>query len=147
MAERIPEVSSETVQAACVAVNGRAVLIESRSDEARTDLLLRMIDRNAVLVADDCTVCVRQGGGVLLASAPIASRGRIDVRGLGIVEMSHAERVPVDLLVVLLDSPPRFPEEHRIRRIAGIDVPALPLAVLDPSAPIKVELAAGRFGR
>lgn len=143
---RIPEVSTETVQAACVAVNGRAVLIESRTDEARTDLTLRMIDRGAVLVADDCTVCVRQSGA-LLASAPAAARGRIEVRGLGIVDMSYAERVPVDLLVVLLDSPPRFPEDQRTRRIAGIDVPVLPLAVLDPSAPIKVELAVGRFGR
>ncbi len=143
---RLPEVSTETVQAACVAVNGRAVLIESRSDETRTDLALRMIDRNAVLVADDCAICVRQEG-VLLASAPLASRGRIEVRGLGIVELSYAERVPVDLLVVILDSPPRFPEEQRTRRIAGIDVPVLPLAALDPSAPIKVELAVGRFGR
>ncbi|MET0309536.1 MAG: aldolase [Sphingomonas sp.] len=143
---RIPEVSSETVQAACVAVNGRAVLIESRADEARIDLLLRMIDRNAVLVADDCTICQRQDGA-LLATAPTASRGRIDVRGLGVVELSHAERVPVDLLVVILDASSRFPEDEDKRRIAGIDVPALTLAPLDPSAPIKVELAVGRFGR
>lgn len=143
---RIPEVSTESVQAACVAVNGRAVLIESRSDEARIDLALRMIDRNAVLVADDCTICQRQDGA-LLASAPAASRGRIEIRGLGIVELSHAERVPVDLLVVILDSPPRFPEDVRKRRIAGIDVPALALNAFDPSAPIKVELAVGRFGR
>jgi serine kinase of HPr protein (carbohydrate metabolism regulator) len=143
---RIPEVSTETVQTACVAVNGRAVLIESRSDEARTDLTLRMIDRNAVLVADDCTICQRQDGA-LLARAPDASRGRIDVRGLGVVELSYAERVPVDLLVVILDSPPRFPEDQRKRRIAGIDVPVLALSALDPSAPIKVELAVGRFGR
>jgi serine kinase of HPr protein (carbohydrate metabolism regulator) len=143
---RLPEVSSETVQAACVAVNGRAVLIESRSDEARIDLVLRMIDRNAVLVADDSTICQRQDG-VLLASAPVASRGRIEVRGLGVVELSYAERVPVDLLVVILDSPPRFPEDQSKRRVAGIDVPVLPLTALDPAAPIKVELAVGRFGR
>jgi len=143
---RVPEVSTETVQAACVAVNGRAVLIEGRSDEARTELALRLIDRNAVLVADDCTICLRQDGG-LLASAPVASRGKIEVRGLGTVELSYAERVPVDLLVVVLDTPPRFPEDQRKRRIAGIDVPVLALVALDPSAPIKVELAVGRFGR
>lgn len=146
MAERIPEVSTETIQAACVAVNGRAVLIETRSDEARTDLALRMIDRNAVLVADDCAVCVRQDG-VLLASAPAASRGRMRVQGLGVVELSYAERVPVDLLVVILDSPPLFPEDQRKRRIAGIDVPVLALSALDLAAPIKAELAVGRFGR
>lgn len=146
MAERIPEVSTETVQAACVAVNGRAVLIESRTDEARTALALRLIDRNAILVADDCAICVRQDG-VLLASAPAASRGRIEVRGLGTVELSHAERVPVDLLVVILDSAPHFPEDQRKRRIAGIDVPVLALSALDLAAPIKVELAVGRFGR
>jgi hypothetical protein len=69
------------------------------------------------------------------------------VRGLGIVEMPSVERVPVDLLIVILDAPPRFPEDARTRRIAGIDVPVLALAALEPSAPIKVELALKRAAR
>ncbi|HVJ03321.1 MAG TPA: HPr kinase/phosphatase C-terminal domain-containing protein [Sphingomonas sp.] len=142
----LPEVSSETVHGTCVAIDGRAVLIEGRSGEGKSDLALRLIDRGARLVADEQVICQRQDGA-LIASPTAQAAGRIEVRGLGIVEMPHAERVPVDLLIVILDSPPRFPDDARKRRIAGVDVPVLPLAALEPSAPIKVELALGRTPR
>lgn len=143
---RLPEVSSETVHGACVAIGGRAVLIEGRSGEGKSDLALRLIDRGAALVADGQVVCHRSDKA-LLASAPPHLAGRIEVRGLGIVEMPSAERVPVDLLIMILDTPPRFPEDAQTRRIAGIDVPVLALAALEPSAPIKVELALKRGAR
>jgi serine kinase of HPr protein (carbohydrate metabolism regulator) len=141
---RIPELSSETIHASCVSINGRAVLIEGRSGEGKSDLALRLIDRGAVLVSDDQTVCHRQGG-TLIASPPATIAGRIEVRGLGILDMPHVERVPVALLIVILDAPPRFPEDPRTRRIAGMDVPVLALAALEPSAPIKTELALSRI--
>jgi serine kinase of HPr protein (carbohydrate metabolism regulator) len=140
---RLPEVSSETVHGACVAIGGRAVLIEGRSGEGKSDLALRLIDRGAMLVSDGQVICQRQDGA-LIACAPAHLAGRIEVRGLGIIEMPSVERVPVDLLIVILDAPPRFPEDPRIRRIAGVDVPVLALAALEPSAPIKVELALKR---
>ncbi|MEI9926645.1 MAG: HPr kinase/phosphatase C-terminal domain-containing protein [Sphingomonas sp.] len=140
---RLPEVSSEVIHASCVAIGGRAVLIEGRSGEGKSDLALRLIDRGATLVADDQTICLRQEG-VLLASAPATIAGKIEVRGLGILEIPYVERVQVALLIVILDAPPRFPEDSRKRRIAGVDVPVLALAALEPSAPIKVELALGR---
>ena len=140
----VSELSSETIHASCVAIKGRAVLIEGRSGEGKSDLALRLIDRGAALVADDRTICLRQDGR-LIASPPATIAGRIEVRGLGIVEMPHVERVPVDLLIVILDAPPRFPEDKRVRRIAGVDVPVLALAALEPSAPIKTELALARM--
>ncbi|MEI9850006.1 MAG: aldolase [Sphingomonas sp.] len=148
MAEtRIPQVSTEVLHASCVSIQGQAVLIEGRSGEGKSDLALRLIDRGAMLVADDQTICHRTGGGVLLASPPETIAGKIEVRGLGIFEMPHAERVPVALIIVILDAPPRFPEDARKRRIAGIDIPVLALAALEPSAPIKVELALKRVAR
>ena len=147
MAEiRIPEVSSETLHAACVAIDGKAVLVEGRAPEDRCDLALRLIDRGATLVADDCTICQRKGGA-LLASAPAGSAGRIDIRGIGKVAMPAAECVPVALLVVILDSPPRFPEDSRKRRVAGADIPILALSAADAAAPIKVELAIRQAAR
>lgn len=139
----LPEVSSETVHATCVAIDGRAVLIEGRSGGGKSDLALRLIDRGATLVADEQVVCQRHDGG-LIASPPSHTAGRIEVRGIGLVELPHAERVPVALLVAILDSPPHAMDDARRRRIAGMDVPVLPLAVLEPSAPIKVELAVRR---
>jgi serine kinase of HPr protein (carbohydrate metabolism regulator) len=141
---RIPELSSETLHASCVAIEGRAVLIEGRSGEGKSDLALRLIDRGARLVSDDQTICQRQDG-VLHACPPATIAGKIEVRGIGILEMDHVARAPVALLIVILDSPPRFPEDARKRRVAGVDVPVLALAALEPSAPIKVELALGRI--
>jgi len=137
-------VSSETIHASCVSIQGRAVLIEGRSGEGKSDLALRLIDRGAALVSDDQTICQRSDG-TLSATAPATIAGKIEVRGIGIVEMPHVERVPVAMIVTILDSPPRFPEELETRRIAGVDVPVLPLAALEPSAPIKVELALARL--
>lgn len=149
MAElRVPDLSSETIHATCVAIGGRAVLIEGRSGEGKSDLALRLIDRGATLIADDQTICHRAGRmGELLASPPATIAGKIEVRGIGIVEMPHVEKVPIDLIIVILDSPPRFPEERSSRRIAGVEVPCFPLPALEPSAPIKVELALARIGQ
>lgn len=134
---------SEMLHASSVAIGGRGVLIEGRSGEGKSDLALRLIDRGATLIADDQTICRRESG-TLLACVPPTIAGKIEVRGVGIVAMPHQDRVPVALLIVILDHPPRLPEENRTRRIAGIDVPVLALAALEPSAPIKVELALGR---
>lgn len=132
--------SSEMLHATSVAIDGRGVLIEGRSGEGKSDLALRLIDRGATLIADDQTICKREGG-VLLACVPPTIAGRIEVRGIGIIDMPHLDRVPIALLIVILDQPPRLPEERRYRQIAGVDVPVLALAALEPSAPIKVELA------
>lgn len=145
---RVPVLSSETIHASCVAIGGRAVLIEGRSGEGKSDLALRLIDRGATLISDDQTICHRASRiGELLASPPVSIAGKIEVRGIGIVEMPHVDKVPIDIIVVILDSPPRFPEERRSRKIAGVDVPCFPLPALEPSAPIKVELALKQLGR
>lgn len=138
-------ISSETLHASCVAIDGRAVLIEGRSGEGKSDLALRLIDRGAVLVSDDYTVCARTDG-VLLGSAPANIAGKIEVRGIGVIDMPHQDRVPVALLVTILEAPPRMPEGPKKRRIAGIDIPEVALAALEPSAPVKVELALRHIG-
>jgi len=132
--------SSEMLHASSVAIGGRGVLIEGKSGEGKSDLALRLIDRGATLISDDQTIC-RSESGILLACAPSTIAGKIEVRGIGIVTMPYQDCVPVALLIVILDHPPRLPEEHRTRSIAGVDVPVLGLAALEPSAPIKVELA------
>ena len=137
--------SSETLHASCVSIGGRAVLIAGRSGTGKSDLALRLIDRGARLVSDDYTI-VRRVEGRLLARAPANIEGRIEVRGVGIVEMKSVRDVPVTLLVDLDEAPERLPRGSRTRVIAGVPVPAIGLSALEPSAPIKVEAAAKLFG-
>ena len=138
-------ISSETLHASCVAIDGRAVLIEGRSGEGKSDLALRLIDRGGMLVSDDYTICTRTNG-TLLAGAPANIAGKIEVRGIGVIDMPRQDSAPIALLVTILDAPPRMPEGPKKRRIAGIDIPEVALAALEPSAPIKVELALKHIG-
>jgi serine kinase of HPr protein (carbohydrate metabolism regulator) len=136
-------VSSETLHASCVAIDGRAVLIEGRSGSGKSDLALRLIDRGARLVSDDYTVLVRERDR-LLAQPPATIAGKIEVRGIGIVEMPHGESVPVALAVCLADEVERMPEDGAVRTIAGITVPMVTLDAREASAAIKVGLALAR---
>jgi len=132
------ELSSDTVHASCVAIRGRAVLLAGRSGVGKSDLALRLIDRGALLVSDDYTQLVRRDGR-LRASAPITIAGRIEVRGVGIVEMPYVADVEVALLIDLEAPVVRLPE-RTTRRLAGVDVPIAALAALEASTPLKVEL-------
>lgn len=131
------ELSSETIHASCIAIGGRAVLLAGRSGAGKSDLALRLIDRGATLVSDDYTRLIRRDGR--LHASPPAQAGRIEVRGIGIVDMPHLADVPVALLVDLAALVPRMPEPAT-RRLAGVDLPTAALAPLEASAPIKVEL-------
>lgn len=135
---------SETIHASCVAIAGRAVLIAGRSGSGKSDLALRLIDRGARLVSDDYTI-LTAAGGRLLAAAPATIAGRIEARGVGLVEMEAVRDVPVALHVDLDRVPERLPEAETVT-IAGIALPSLRLNALEASAPIKLELALHRFG-
>lgn len=128
-----------TLHATAVSVAGRAVLLTGASGAGKSDLALRLIDRGAVLVADDRTVLAARNGR-LFASPPATIAGRIEVRGIGIVTLPHAADVPVALVVDLDAAPERLPEA-RVRTLNGIDIPLIALDARENSAAIKVELA------
>lgn len=130
--------SSETVHASTVSIDGRAVLIAGRPGSGKSDLALRLIDRGAVLVSDDYTILTRSGDG-LLASAPETIRGRIEIRGIGLVNFPSQSAVPVALIIALDDPVPRMPEDHQTRTLAGVALPLFSLEAFEASAAIKVE--------
>jgi serine kinase of HPr protein (carbohydrate metabolism regulator) len=142
---KTPQLSSETVHTSCVAIDGRAVLIGGRSGRGKSDLALRLIDRDARLVSDDYTF-VRRVGGHLLASPPDTIAGKIEVRGVGILEFPPERDVPVALFVDLDLDPERLPGASETRMVAGVAIPVVALSALEPSAPIKVEAALRQFG-
>ncbi|MES2338618.1 MAG: aldolase [Pseudomonadota bacterium] len=135
--------SSETIHASCVAIDGVAVLIEGRSGAGKSDLALRLIDRGATLVSDDYTMLMRRDGE-LIARPPVNLAGKIEVRGIGILAMDHVADVPVRLIVAIVEAPPRMPADGRMRQIAGVPLREIALPALEPSAPVKVELALRR---
>ena len=131
------------IHATTVAIGDRGVLIEGPSGSGKSDLALRLIDRGAMLVADDRTI-VRRDGDRLIAWVPATIAGRIEVRGLGIVAVPYVEGVPIALAVTMGQPVPRLPGPA-VRTIEGVAVPCILLDAHEASAPIKVERAlAGR---
>jgi serine kinase of HPr protein (carbohydrate metabolism regulator) len=137
--------SAETLHASTVAIGGRAVLITGPSGSGKSDLALRLLDRGFKLVSDDQTL-VRRDGGRLIASAPPSIAGKLEVRGIGIVEIEQAGDVPVALLVELTSDIERLPDDARERPLLGIPLPIVSIDAMTASAASKVALALDRLG-
>ena len=137
--------SSENLHASCVANNGRAVLISGPSGSGKSDLALRLIDRGFALVSDDRTI-LRKEGAMVVSSAPETIKGKLEIRGVGIVDMETVQDVPVALVVELTSDIQRLPDDSRERLILGTGIPLINIDALTASAPSKVALALDRLG-
>jgi serine kinase of HPr protein (carbohydrate metabolism regulator) len=137
--------SSETLHASTVALDGRAVMISGPSGSGKSDLALRLIDRGFTLVSDDQSI-VRRDGERLIASAPPTIAGKLEIRGIGIVAMDHLDDVPVALLVELTSDIQRLPDDSRERPVLGIPLPLVSMDAMTASAASKVVLALDRLG-
>lgn len=126
------------LHATAVALDGRAVLLTGPSGSGKSDLALRLIDRGWTLVGDDY---VELEGGVVRPRDTIA--GRIEVRGIGIVEVPHLAEAVVALHVDLATLPERMPEPATIE-LQGATLPTVSIAAFELSAAFKVELALKR---
>jgi serine kinase of HPr protein (carbohydrate metabolism regulator) len=143
---RGPRLSAETLHASTVAINGRAVMLTGPSGSGKSDLALRLLDRGFTLVSDDQTI-VRKDGDRLVASAPPNIAGKLEIRGIGIVEMERVDNVAIALIVELTNSQiQRLPDDSRERPILGVKLPLVTIDALTASAPSKVALALDRMG-
>jgi len=142
------------IHGTCLAIGDEGVLLLGQPGAGKSDLALRLIDgsgtgltgalRGAALVADD-QVAIRRGqDGGLIASAPRALAGKLEIRGLGIAELPHVPAVRLKLAVRLTPAAEieRLPDLARAHMdILGIGVP---LVLIDPekaSAPARVRAA------
>lgn len=137
--------SSENLHASTVALDGRAVLISGPSGSGKSDLALRLLDRGFTLVSDDRTI-VRKEGSRVVASAPETIKGKLEIRGVGIVEMATASDIPVAMVVELTSDIQRLPDDSRERLILGTAIPLISIDAMTASAPSKVAVALDRLG-
>jgi len=140
-----PRISAETLHASTVASSGRAVLITGPSGSGKSDLALRLLDRGFTLVSDDQTI-VKRSGDRLVATAPATIAGKLEIRGIGIVEMERVDEVPVALLVELTSDIQRLPDDSRSRPFLGVSIPLISIDAMTASGPSKVALALDRIG-
>lgn len=137
--------SSENLHASTVSAGGRAVLISGPSGSGKSDLALRLLDRGFTLVSDDRTI-LRKAGDRIVASAPDAIKGKLEVRGIGIIDVETIADVPVALVVELTSDIERLPDDSQERLILGTRIPFISVDAMTASAPSKVALALDRLG-
>jgi serine kinase of HPr protein (carbohydrate metabolism regulator) len=137
--------SSENLHASSVALDGRAVLISGPSGSGKSDLTLRLLDRGFTLVSDDRTI-VRKQGSQLIASAPETIKGKLEIRGVGIVDMETVSDIPIAMVVELTSDIQRLPDDARERLVLGTGIPLISVDAMTASAPSKVALALDRLG-
>ena len=131
----------EQVHASCVAVDGLGILIRGAPGSGKSDLAARLIDQGAQLVADDRVDLACRDGGIV-ASAPAAIAGLLEVRGVGILRMTHRAEAEVGLVVDLVgpDDVERLPQTA-FHDYMGVAVPLLRAWPFEPSAAAKIRFA------
>src|SRR5690554_7375476 len=127
--------------ASSVEIDGRGVLLRGPSGAGKSDLALRLIDGGARLIADDYTE-IHVRGDVAFLSSPPAIFGKIEVRGLGLMQLDAISDIPLALVFDLVPyaSIDRVPEPD----IVMFAEAGVPRRLLDPfmaSAPAIVRLA------
>ncbi|MEM7226364.1 MAG: RNase adapter RapZ [Pseudomonadota bacterium] len=118
-----------------------AILLRGPSGAGKSDLALRLIDRGWQLVSDDQTALTAESDR-LVARAPETISGRMEVRGLGVLEVDAVESAEVALVVDLVppDQIERLPGPESCE-LEGIAVPRLAFNAFETSAATKLELA------
>lgn len=132
-------------QATCVAIDGRAVLIQGAPGSGKSSLALALIDRGAVLIGDD-GVSLEARGNRLFASPPPRIAGLLEVRNLGLIPFPTLSDLPIALILRLDPAAERFIEQSAHCVIHGAKLPLVSLWPDAPALPIKAELALMTYG-
>lgn len=125
----------------CIEMDGMGILLRGPPGSGKSDLALRLIDGGARLVADDQTE-LRQSGAGIIASAPPAIAGLLEIRGVGIVPCPTTAAAPLRLVVDLVASASieRLPDARSCRYL-DCDIALIALAPFEASAPAKLRIA------
>ena len=142
-----PATGVAMIQATCIAIDGAGVLLRGPSGSGKSDLALRLIDGGAALVSDDLVSVAAEGGEAvarLPERAPAGTRGRLEVRGVGILPVPTVAEARLALVVELGGPRPDRLPEPETAEIAGISLPVLRLDAFEASAPSRIRLVLRR---
>ncbi len=131
---------SVTLHGCMVDMRGVGILILGKSGSGKSETAIGLIERGASLVADD-VVRVKFVGGELTASAPDLSRGYMEIRGIGIVNVANLYGLAsirpdkrLDLVVTLkphadLNEVDRLGMQNKTYELLGQHVPHVEIPV------------------
>lgn len=132
------------VQASAVSIGGRALLIEGKPGSGKSSLALALIDRGATLIGDD-GVRLARNGGTINAAPPPNIAGKLEVRGVGIINLPTTA-APLSLIITIDPSAPRYPDKLAMRDLLGMPIPVLPFKAGDAIQALRAEWALAEHG-
>lgn len=148
---------TETVHGVLLDVHGVGLLITGKSGVGKSETALELIKRGHRLISDDI-VAVKKKGSRLFGSAPELIRNLIEIRGLGIIDISVlfglTAVIPereIELVVELEDwndsgDYDRLGDETRFVEICGVKIPQNKIPVRHGrNLAIIMEVAAANF--
>lgn len=130
---------STTVHACMVDVHGVGVLLTGQGGIGKSEISLGLVERGSSLVADDM-VRIRNISGDLIATAPSLSSGFIEIRGIGIINVTnlfglkaYRREKKINLVINLTSGEmteiERLGLERKMTTILGVEVERLNLPV------------------
>jgi HPr kinase/phosphorylase len=136
-----------TVHATCVLMGTAGVLLRGRPGAGKSDLALRLMEEGALLVADD-RVHLTAGNGAVIARAPDILSGKLEVNGIGLIQVNGDRLAEEARLGLIVDLVPDGAVERLPMPISadvmGIELPRIDLAPFEASATAKLWLAVGQ---
>ena len=140
----------ENVHGTAIALGGNAALIRGAPGSGKSDLALRclaiaptaLIPCPAALVADDRVDLCRSGERIV-AEAPATIRGKLEVRGLGVLSVPCTTSSEIVLVadITALERIERLPDPLPTTELLGVRLPLIYVAPFTASAPVKLLLA------
>jgi HPr kinase/phosphorylase len=137
-----PGTGGTTIHASCIAFGAVGVVLRGASGSGKSDLAFRLIEAGAVLVADD-RVELGVEVGRLIAAAPAELAGRLELRGLGLVELPYVSNITVELIADLVS--PADIERLPLpgwEDCAGVQIRKVAVAPFEHTAVAKIRIAA-----
>lgn len=131
------------IHGSCAARDEAGVLVLGPPGSGKSDLVLRLLDRGFILVADD-----RVDVKGTIATAPAALAGMLEIRGLGIVHLPYRASCGLALVIDLGGCAERLPRPER-HPVFGLPVIRLDAAATSAAQRVEIalDLALGRLGQ
>lgn len=142
---RVSRARATLVNASLVAIEGRALAIGGVPGSGKSSLALALIDRGARLIGDDGATLERSGAHIL-ASPPPNIEGKLEIHGIGIIEMPAARATPLALILTLEARVERLPDTLPMRDVLGVDIPCMSFSPGTIAPAVRAEWALSQHG-
>ncbi len=147
----------ELMHGTIIAHGDFAALIRGPSGAGKSDLALRCLAQAPCplfrgpirLVADDYGEVLLEHDGLLSVRAPKTLSGKLEVRGLGVIDIQSLDRARLVMIVELVPQGDveRLPDPMPCTCIQGVRLPILKLHAFDNSASVKLLIMLARGGK